>query len=242
MNTEWQIFLEENMAIEQKKHPLFSPEPVPVTLSCGQPLLLRPETEADYRGTETMTRRAFWGKFPDRIKTLGGIGCDEHYLCHVLRRSPEFLPELDFVAEQDGRIAGNIMYSLAYVRSTDGKRHPVLLLAPLSVSPEQQKTGIGGALLRHTLSLAKELGYGAVALLGHPSYYPRFGFVEAKEYGITLPSGETFPAFMTLELTPGALSGIGGGTLYYSPRMELAPADAREYDKTFPPMPTETSF
>ena len=59
---------------------------------------LRPETPADYREAENVTREAFWNHFAP--------GCNEHYLLHVMRGSPAFVPELDFVAELDGRIVG----------------------------------------------------------------------------------------------------------------------------------------
>lgn len=76
----------------------------------------------------------------------------------------------------------------------------VLSLGPLTVAPKFQGKGIGSRLVRHSLSVAKILGYDAVIIFGHPTYYPRFGFQEAKEFGISTKEGKNFPAFMALEL------------------------------------------
>ncbi|MFA7180701.1 MAG: N-acetyltransferase [Bacteroidales bacterium] len=86
----------------------------------------------------------------------------------------------------------------------------VVCVGPVSVLPERQKEGIGCKLLYHLLERADELGYDAAFLYGHPEYYPRFGFVNAERYGITTRDGKNFDAFMALELSPGALSGITG--------------------------------
>jgi len=154
-------------------------------------------------------------------------------LAHTLRTSPEFLPELDFVAEVDGRIVGNVMYSKAYVLMPDGARHEVINFGPLSVLPEFQKQGVGSALMNHTLRVAAELGYGSVLFFGHPTYYPRFGFKEAKEFNITTCNGNNFPAFMAMELIPGDLQSVTGA-FYESPLYDVDPVKAKEYDKLFP--------
>ncbi len=86
----------------------------------------------------------------------------------------------------------------------------VVCVGPVSVLPERQKEGIGCKLLYHLLERAGELGYDAAFLYGHPEYYPRFGFVNAKRYEITTRDGQTFDAFMALELRQGALDGITG--------------------------------
>ena len=98
---------------------------------------------------ECLTREAFWGHMsPD---------CDEHYLVHRLRQSPGFVPELDFVAESDGQLVGNIMYSKAKVISDQGRSWEVLNFGPLSVDPTHWGQGIGGMLMRHTIAEAKRL-------------------------------------------------------------------------------------
>ena len=192
-------------------------------------IVLRLEREDDWREVELLTREAFWRK--ERIEKIG-VGCDEHYLAHTLRTAPEFVPELDFVAEVDGRLVGNVMYSMAYVLLPDGTRHDVLNLGPLSILPEFQKQGVGSALMRHSLKTAARLGYGAVIFFGHPSYYPRFGFKEAKEFNITTCNGNNFPAFMAMELIYGDLNGIKG-TYHESPLYNVNSDKAKEYDALF---------
>lgn len=194
-------------------------------------IILRLEEERDWREVELLTRDAFWRE--ERIKELG-VGCDEHYLAHTLRTAAEFVPELNFVAEVNGRLVGNVMYSKAYVRLPDGTHHEVLNFGPLSVLPEYQKQGVGSALMRHTLKTAARMGYGAVIFFGHPTYYPRFGFKEAKEFGITTYKGANYPAFMAMELIYGDLDGITG-TFHESPIFAVDSEKARIYDKLFPP-------
>lgn len=193
-------------------------------------IILRLEKEDDWREVEVLTREAFWRK--ERIEKIG-IGCDEHYLVHTLRTAPEFVPELDFVAEVNGRLVGNVIYSKAYVLLPDGSRHNVLNFGPLSVLPKFQKQGVGSALMRHSLKVAARLGYGAVIFFGHPSYYPRFGFKEAKEFNITTSNGKNYPAFMAMELIYGDLEGVSG-TFHESPLYDVNSHKAKEYDAFFP--------
>ncbi len=139
---------------------------------------------------------------------------------------------MNFVAEFSGKLIGNIMYSVAYVLSPNGERHEVLTFGPLTVLPQWQRRGVGITLMRHTLKLAAKMGFGAVIIFGHPTYYPRIGFKEAKEFGITTSWGENFPAFMALELMFGGLDGITGA-MYYTPCMDVDAAKAREFDLGF---------
>lgn len=174
---------------------------------------------------EELTREAFWG--------TNNPSCDEHFLVHKLRTVPAFVPELDFVAEDDGKIVGNIMYSKAKVVDEAGTEHQVLTFGPVSVLPQYQSQGIGKALLRHTIAVAKRLGYRAIVFFGHPDYYPRVGFRRAEEFNITTSTGKNFDAFMAMPLYDGALDGIAGR--FYEDRVfEIDAKEAAEYDKGFP--------
>jgi Predicted acetyltransferase len=193
-------------------------------------IIIRLEEEKDYDDVEHLTREAFWRK--ERIKKIG-VGCTEHYMVHSLRTRDGIL-KLDFVAELDGKMVGHIIYSKAYILQPDNERKEVLNFGPLSVLPQYQKQGIGSALMKHSIECAKKLGYGAILFYGHPTYYPRFGFVEAKEFGITTAGGENFPAFMAMELKKGYLNGVSGR--YYEASIyndELNKEQAKEYDKKF---------
>lgn len=191
----------------------------------GVTFILRPETPADHRAVELLTREAFWG--------TSRLTCDEHLLVHRLRTSEAFVPGLDVVAEVDGVVVGHVIWSRARVVG-EGGTWDVLTFGPLSVLPAYQGTGVGSALMRHTLAAAARLGHRAVVVYGHPDYYPRFGFVRAGDVGVTAPGGATYDALMALALVEGGLSGVRG-EFHEDPAFHLDPADVEVFDRTFPP-------
>ncbi len=132
---------------------------------------LRPERPADYRQTESVTREAFWNHFVP--------GCSEHYLLHVLRDAPAFVPQLDVVAVRGNQIVGNSVCLKSTLKTDDGKEYEVLTLGPISVLPQYQRQGIGGQLLEYTKKQARSMEFRAILLCGDPDYYSRQGFVAA---------------------------------------------------------------
>jgi putative acetyltransferase len=122
----------------------------------------------------------------------------EARLVRLIRASERFVPELSLVAEEEGRIVGHVL--LSYV-DLDGGR--VLSLAPMGVLPEFQRRGIGGQLIRAALDAARDLGEDLVVLVGHPDYYPRFGFTRARTLGIEPPADFPDDAWMAIRLAPG---------------------------------------
>ncbi len=188
-------------------------------------IVSRRERPEDYRAVENLTREAFWG--------FTSPTCDEHYLVHLLRSVPAFVPELDFVAEMDGRLVGNVMYSRARVVDDNGNETEVLTFGPLSVLPAYWHCGVGSALMRHSIREAKQMGYRAIVFYGHPDYYPRFGFRNAKAFGITTPNGKNFDALMAMSLHDGALDGVSGA-FHEDPVFAVKSEDAEAFDRTFP--------
>lgn len=188
---------------------------------------IRNETPADYRIVEELTREAFWGNTDHPT-------CDgEHLLVHKLRKLPSFVPELDFVAEAEGKIAGHIIYSLAKVMTPDEREVKVLNFGPLSVHPSYKRMGIGSALMRHSIAEATRLGYRAIIFYGHPDYYPRFGFRRASRYDIVSADGSSQDSLMAMELYDGALDGITGR--YIEDEVyEVDPEEMAEFEKKFP--------
>jgi len=168
---------------------------------------VRLEEERDYRIVEEVTKEAF--SYPERIERSKIGCCLEHYMVHSLREK-DGINELSFVAEIDGVVVGHIIYSKAYILQPTGGKVEVLNFGPLSVKPEYQKQGVGTALLKHSIECAKELGYGTILFFGRPEYYPRFGFVEAKEFKVTDCEGYNYPAFMAMELKKGYLKDVTG--------------------------------
>lgn len=98
----------------------------------------------------------------------------------------------------------------------DGTSEESLALAPVSVARGHQKKGIGGKLIVAALEKAKELGYGSVVVLGHPEYYPKFGFKKAIEWNIKAPFEVPEEVFMVIELTENALESVEGVVQYSS--------------------------
>ena len=134
---------------------------------------------------------------------------DEADLVDRLRAEGAVLASL--VAELEKRIVGHILFSRMWIETTGGSVAAVAL-APMAVLPEHQRQGIGGDLIRHGLDLLRQRGEKIVIVLGHPDYYPHFGFSCQKAFTLESP----FPpsAYMAMELSPGALDGIHGKVRY----------------------------
>jgi len=143
---------------------------------------------------------------------------DEALLVRRIRNSSYFIPDLSLVASQKGQIVGHILFSMISIEGQHGKKC-VLSLAPMAVHPEFQNQGIGSKLVREGLKRCRNLGHKIVIVIGHPDYYPRFGFVPAREKGLEAPFPVPDEAFMVLELAPKALAGIKG-TATYPPEFE----------------------
>jgi putative acetyltransferase len=137
---------------------------------------------------------------------------DEARLVALLRTGG--FSRLSLLAETDDQVVGHILFSdLAIV--TNRGTVPALALAPLAVVPEYQRQGIGSMMVREGLRHCGELGHRIVIVLGHPDYYPRFGFSSALAEPLRSPYAG--PSFMALELVAGALDGIAGDVHYPPP-------------------------
>ena len=166
---------------------------------------IRPETPADYTAVATVIEAAF--------RDLAISDHQEHFLVERLRESDTFIPGLSLVAEQDQQIVGHILLSPIKIVNEENT-YPSLALAPVSVHPDFQNQGIGGQLIRMAHHRAKELGYSSIALIGHETYYPKFGYQRAEQFGIRFPF-EVPPAnAMVAELVPESLKGINGEIEY----------------------------
>jgi len=184
---------------------------------------LRLENEKDFGAVEALTREAFWN--------IHVPGASEHLLIHNLRKTKEFIRNLDFVAIANQKIVGNIAYVETKIINNE-KEYIVLTFGPVSVLPEYQNKGIGTKLINHTIQLSKEMGYKAIIIYGDPEYYKRFGFRESKKYNITNMEGKYPAALLVLELFTNALNGINGkfdeGKIYEVDEKEL-----EEFEKGF---------
>ncbi|MCQ6532932.1 GNAT family N-acetyltransferase [Bacillus mycoides] len=167
---------------------------------------IRQEQKNDYSKTEEVVKQAFSNEeFSDK---------KEHELVSRIRKYDAFIPELSLVAVDEG-IVGHILLSKITIEQ-DGTSVESLALAPVSVAPSHQKKGIGGKLIKAALEKAEELGYGSVAVLGHPEYYPKFGFKKASDWNIKAPFEVPDEVFMVIELGENALQGVEGIVQYSS--------------------------
>jgi len=162
---------------------------------------IRAETPADIEAISEVNRLAFGRE-------------NEARLVETIRDTPGFIPALSLVAERDGRVVGHVLFSRIAIRTGGGPDIPALALAPVAVLPEHQGQGIGAALIRTGLDRARDLGHRIVVVVGHPNYYPRFGFTPARAQGLEAPFPVSDPAFMALALVPGALDGVHGLVVY----------------------------
>jgi putative acetyltransferase len=126
---------------------------------------------------------------------------------------------LSLVAEDQGRIVGHVLFSDLPIQTTQGMVS-ALALAPVAVVPWRQRQGIGSALIQQGLQLCRRQGHRIVVVLGHPDYYPRFGFSSelAQPLACVFHTG---PALMALELVSGSLQGVRGELRYPPPFLSL---------------------
>ena len=172
-------------------------------------VLLRPEEAKDYPAVYAVIKAAF-ARVASAIeltsdkRALHADG-NEHDLASALRQSDAYIPELALVAEVGGRIVGHILFTKAVIAGS-----VQLALAPLSVLPEYQRRGVGSALIREGHRRARELGYGYSIVLGSETYYPRMGYVPAKNFGIVPPFAVADENFMACKLREDApaISGV----------------------------------
>lgn len=188
---------------------------------------IRNEKKEDYEVVEGITRRAFYNLYIP--------GCSEHYLIRLMRGHEDFISELDFVIEEDGKVIGNIMYTKARLVDENGNTKNIVTFGPVCIAPGYQRSGYGKMLIEHSFEKAIELGYDTIVIFGNPGNYVSRGFKCCKKFNVCLENGKYPSAMMVKELVPGALD--GRKWFYYdSPVMAVNEEDAKKYDDTLEPM------
>ncbi len=169
-------------------------------------LTIRPETSEDVDSIRYVNEQAFGqkeeGKLVEKLRNRGVL-------------------TISLVAIQDGEIVGHIAFSPVKVESEHSSSEAIAL-APMAVLPAYQRKGIGSQLVRAGLEECRRLGHEIVVVLGHPDYYPRFGFVPAKPRGIDCEFEVPDEAWMLLELRQGALAGRHGKVKFQPEFQEAA--------------------
>lgn len=123
-------------------------------------------------------------------------------------------PIVSLVAEEEGTVVGHILFTPVFLPG-----HPqlkIMGLAPMAVAPDQQSRGVGSALVRTGLERCRQLGYGAVVVVGHPEYYPRFGFTPGVRFGLGCEYDAPEEAFMAIELERDYLQGAAGTIRFHA--------------------------
>lgn len=195
---------------------------------------IRLEQPADYREVENLTREAFWNVYTP--------GCVEHFVLHQYRNNPNFIPELDFVMEVDGKIIGHIMYSKAQIILDAPQKGEIEIatFGPISIHPDYKRKGFGLKLLNYSLEKAREMGIGAICMEGNIDFYKHAGFQIASSlkihYHAETKDAEV-PYFLAQELIPGFLNNIEG--TYHTPKGYYVafenPKAFEEFEAIFPP-------
>ena len=194
-------------------------------------MLIRNERKSEYREVENLVRESFWNVYRP--------GCTEHFVLKKLRNDPDFVPELDFVMEKDGKIIGQNVFVRAEISLDGGGKLPIMAMGPICIAPEFKRQGYGKILLDYSLEKAKEFGCKAVCFEGNIKFYGKSGFVMASTKGIRyhgVPEGETADFFLCKELEPGYFDGITG--VYATPKgyfvADENPEAFAAYEATFP--------
>lgn len=191
-------------------------------------LVIRNEEEKDYRTVEELVRESFWNVYRP--------GCCEHYVLNRYRSDPDFIPELDFVMELNGKIIGQVIYVRSQIECENGQKIPVMTFGPICIAPEYKRRGVGKKLLDYSIKQAARLGAGALFITGNIDFYGKSGFVPAKTKGVIYADDPAADYFLVKELKNGFLNGISGR--YKDPKgyfvCENEPEAFEKYEATFP--------
>lgn len=201
---------------------------------CKNDCIIRLEKESEQRTVESLVRESFWNVYRP--------GAYEHYVLHILRAHPDFVPELNLVMEKDGQVMGQSVCVRSHINADDGRKIPTLMLGPICIANAYKRQGYGKKLLDYVLERAGALGYGAMLFEGNIDFYGKSGCVQASRYGVRyhgLPAGEDASFFLCRELREGYLRGITGE--YASPEAYfVSREDVEEFDRAFPPLEKKT--
>ena len=170
-------------------------------------IIIETETEGDY---EQITR----------LHTIAFNGDREARLVEKLRKTPTYIPELSLVAKYRNTIIGHILFYPIKI-NTYRKKCDSLALAPISVIPSFQNRKVGSRLIKKGLMKAQKLGFKSVLVVGHPEYYPRFGFEKASKHGISAPFDVPDNALFAIELEKDGLKNCSGTIEYPSEYTEV---------------------
>jgi putative acetyltransferase len=161
---------------------------------------IRPEQPEDYPAVFLVNERAF------------GTSAEARLVDSV---RPVVRPFISLVAALEDKVVGHILFTSVVIEG-DTKAWKAMALGPMSVLPEHQNQGIGSRLVFAGLEACRQINEPVVFVLGHPGFYPRFGFQPAAGKGLRYKHPDFDPYFMVAELVQGALNGMSGLVKYHS--------------------------
>lgn len=168
--------------------------------------IIRPEKKEDYKGIHEVVKSAFY-------RENKPYSFNEWKLIDDVRNSKDFIEELSLVATYQDKVVGHILFTPINIIS-DSNIYESLALAPIAVAPQYQNKGIGHELIYKGIKKVKELGYGSIFVLGHPSFYTKFGFKLASKWKIGIDDNFESEYLFGLELIEGELSKVKGNIRY----------------------------
>eukprot|EP00510_Aplanochytrium_minuta_P001863 CAMPEP_0184013504 /NCGR_PEP_ID=MMETSP0954-20121128/5057_1 /TAXON_ID=627963 /ORGANISM="Aplanochytrium sp, Strain PBS07" /LENGTH=233 /DNA_ID=CAMNT_0026293715 /DNA_START=165 /DNA_END=866 /DNA_ORIENTATION=- len=183
-------------------------------------LEIREERPEDYENISNVVRNAFWNLYIP--------GAEEHVVLTKLRTHPDFLQDLTLVCVYKGEIIGHIAYTKSYVGDT-----VLATFGPVCISEEYHGKGIGTHFIKESIARVKAEKFKAIAILGFPTLYERFGFRNSKEYEISGEDGSYPKGQQILELYPGALNGIKGEIKFCS-AFHVLPEEVESFESKLP--------
>ena len=187
---------------------------------------IRPESENDYLKVEELVRNSFWNVYRP--------GAYEHFIVHNLRGDESFMENMAYVIEDDGKIIGDINYSVGEIRY-ENDVEPAVILGPVAVDITCQNQGLGSKLIRYTLKILEKENIPFVFVVGDENYYSRFGFKTASDYGIFLEAtdlNDKNPFFMIKIFNRHKLR--DGQVIFHIPDVfHVNQSDVDEFDRQF---------
>lgn len=179
--------------------------------------MVRGEKEADHDAVFEINRLAY--------------GRDaEGTLVNTIRKTKSYEKGFSLVAEKEGAVLGHVLFSKGFITHR-GRRFKCLVLGPAAVRPEHQRRGIGTAIINEGLERAREVGFGAVVVVGDPVYFSRFGFVPALTKKLRTSLRVPDENFMVKEVSRNALRGIIGTVMFPREYLTLAEADRKREEE-----------
>ena len=194
---------------------------------------IRCETKNDERTVEEITRKAFWN--------IHSPGCNEHYLAHILRKSKDFIPELDLVISINDVVIGNIMYTKSYVINRANNKIETITFGPVSILPEYQKQGFGSLLINNSMQKAREMVFSAIVIFGNPHDYCRHGFYGSKKYGIGAYEGK-YPCALLVKPLIENVFPKDNWDFHESEAYEIDESEFQKFDVSFEKMDKEYRY